>query len=72
MTDSQPTPEQICRAALIAMGVPRAIVDKLSPGREMDAWVQAVVMVKMPWREAAKKVEEFMALVRAHELGMMS
>lgn len=45
---AQVTPEEVCRAALIAIGVPRDKVDAMKPGPRMNAWVQLAVMENWP------------------------
>lgn len=64
--DIKATPEQICRAALIAMNVPREIVIKISVGPEMDTWVQYVVMDGVPWEKAQKIINSIRATHGKH------
>ncbi len=58
----QLTPEQICRASLLAMRVPAEIVQRLKVGRELDWWVHFAVMHQPPfrWEQAELLVAEAM------------
>lgn len=57
------SPEQVCKAAMIARGAPRDEVSKMEPGRKMDVFTHLIVMEGRPWDEVVKRWEEAIAQV---------
>ena len=54
--ETEATPEQICRAALLACGVPEDVVRSIPVGRKLDYWVHYVVVENMPWPQAQARL----------------
>lgn len=51
------TPDQVCRAALVTVGVDRKKVERMRVGRLMDAWVQLAVMEHWPTDQVEAEIE---------------